>query len=532
MSSNVSNEVRLEDEEEDTRLPVSVLSGFLGAGKTTLLKKLLRTNKKITDPVTGKIRDRRIAVIVNDMGEINLDAEEIKNSKLIQEEAQMVEMHNGCICCTLRGDLLKTVKALSEETTFDYLVVESTGISEPLPVAQTFVMDIEEMQEGNLEDHDHDHDHEMEPAAEGGEGGEGDEEIKSLMHFARLDTLVTVVDAMNIFDVLSSIHMLKDKDNLVGMEGYKNAEGEDEDDRSIAQLMLEQIEFANVIIVSKTQKLIANGTVEEYEQIEQIKKLITTLNPEARIVISKQDKFADVDTEEHCINTGLFDMEKAQTSAGWLHELSKPAHTPETEEYGISSFVFRSSRPFHPQKLYDILKGFGNYMSAVKLSEPARKASDEEGDEGPFNGVIRSKGSIWLANSYSYAMNFHSAGKHFEMVPNHMPYLVALPEEELDEEDIEYMNTLKQKGGYNWNEKYGDRSNELVFIGVNLDKDRMKAALNEALIPQNEVDSPDLDSWRQMEDPFFGGICAQNYFDFPPPEENEDMETETQVEAQ
>jgi G3E family GTPase len=304
---------------------VTVLSGFLGAGKTTLLKKILRNPATITDPVTKKTRTRKIAVIVNDMGEVNLDASEIKASKLIEEDAQMVELHNGCICCTLRGDLLRTVKSLADEGAYDYLVIESSGISEPLPVAQTFVMDVEE------------------PEGGGEEGGEGEEEpkekkpksqqttpateaYKSLSNFARLDTLCTVVDATAIYDVLDTVEELSDPNNMSGM----GASGDD-DERPISRLLLDQIEFANVIILSKAQDVIS--TTNGATRVKEMTMLLKKLNPLARVVVSKKAGYADVDTEEHLINTGMFDMEKAESLEAWIEELELGnQHTPETEE--------------------------------------------------------------------------------------------------------------------------------------------------------------------------------------------------------
>lgn len=498
---------------EDKRLPVTVLSGFLGAGKTTLLKKVLRDPFLVVD-ARGQSRPWKCALIVNDMGSVNFDADEIKHSKLIQEEAEMVELHNGCICCTLRGDLLKSVKALSEEHTFDYLIIESTGISEPLPVAQTFTMTEDDLNHEDEDDIDDGGDEDMEEEDTPDEA----QDFDALSKYARLDTMATVVDAENIFDILESIETLADKNNATGMSGNTDENGDVDDDRSIVQLFLDQIEFANVIIVSKAVHVLKqHGAEEGKRRLQAIEKLLNKLNPTARVVVPSEDKYGDLDTGSNLINTGLFRMEEAESTEAWIKELSTK-HVPETEEYGISNIVFEATdRPFHPERLEAVIKGYGrDYLSDKSKAHP------KDGSElQPLQGVLRVKGQVWIANANSYPLNLHTAGRTLSLEPQGMPFLHAIPEVDWEPECYDMVKKLKDIG--KWSDTHGDRFSRLVLIGMNMNKALIETKLQEALLTESEsMQLGGVRGWKDLRDPFFEGECAEHFFEVKVNEPDDD----------
>lgn len=378
----------------NNRIPVTVLSGYLGSGKTTVLNHVLHNREGL-----------KVAVIVNDMSEVNIDADLVRGEgSLSRTDEKLVEMSNGCICCTLREDLVQEVQKLAQENRFDYILIESTGISEPVPVAQTFVYP-DEVSGVQLSD------------------------------LARLDCMVTVVDANRFWKDFSSGQSLLDRKEALG----------EEDTREVVDLLIDQVETCDVLLLNKCDLV-------SEDELAKVEGILRKLQPSAKIIRTVKGQVAPAEI----LNTGLFDFEKASQSPGWIQELQKEEHVPETDEYGISSFVYRRRRPFHPERLAAFMSDW-----------------PEE--------VVRAKGIAWLAVREDVAASVSQAGPSIQFGP--AGYWVAALTEQEQQELLRSEPDVRRK----WDNVWGDRMTELVMIGMGMEQEQIERELDECLLTDREM---------------------------------------------
>lgn len=490
------NKIRMKDLKEKAPIPVTLLSGFLGSGKTTLLTNLLTNSDGY-----------KIAVIVNDMAAVNIDAHLISsNHKVTKKREKLIQLSNGCICCTLRGDLLEELIKLSKSDEYDYIIIESTGIGEPMQVAETFTTDFTQA----LLDSD--------ANFKGGQEAQITEseieilqeiiEAGGLNKFAKLDTCVTVLDSFNFLSNFETTDFLVDR---------YGSTGQNEEERTITDLMCDQIEFCDVLIMNKISSISKKNR-------KKIFKIIHSLNPIAKII---QTDYCDVKPEK-VLNTGLYDFEKASTSAGWLQSINemtiregfygednthKLAPKPETEEYGINNFVYQSRRPFHPKRLYDMIRDKffvieqspfqneeGNMEDENDNEEEENEGEENEEEEesqneelsqkeivsnkksSPFGPLLRSKGFFWLASRYLMRGEWSSAGTMLTLKGG-IPWF-GITSEEYWPQDPNAIRLIKR----DFEGKHQDRRQELVFIGLDIDKQELKEAMDSCLLNDLELE--------------------------------------------